>query len=213
MTRLPRLRTIPVVRAAVAALFTGALALGGLAPAAHAGLLVKSATNCPQQPLEQPFLPWGDSAAYVLVPQGAVETTSGWTLKGALRVAGNESFSVHGADDAYSLSVPSGASATTPVQCVGLEHPTLRFFARNTGSPLGLLYVDVLISDNLGLLKSLPLGVVAGGSSWAPTLPMPVIANLLPLLPGDLTPVRFRFHPVGGAWQIDDVYVDPYRTG
>jgi hypothetical protein len=54
---------------------------------------------------------------------------------------------------------------------------------------------------------------VLGGSKWTPTLPLPVIANLLPLLPGDLTPVRFRFTPVGGAWQIDDVYVDPYRTG
>jgi hypothetical protein len=44
---------------------------------------------------------------------------------------------------------------------------------------------------------------------------MPVIANLLPLLPGELTPVRFRFTPVGlgAAWQIDDVYVDPFRAG
>jgi hypothetical protein len=60
-----------------------------------------------------------------------------------------------------------------------------------------------------------PIGIVLGGSAWGPTLPMPVIANLLPLLPGDLTPVRFRFTPagIGGAWQIDDVYVDPYRGG
>jgi hypothetical protein len=39
-----------------------------------------------------------------------------------------------------------------------------------------------------------------------------VLASLLPLLPGQRTPVRFRFTPVGGAsWQIDDVYVDPWR--
>ena len=36
------------------------------------------------------------------------------------------------------------------------------------------------------------------------------IANLLPLLPPDMTAVRFKFAPLlGGDWQIDDVYVDP----
>jgi hypothetical protein len=44
---------------------------------------------------------------------------------------------------------------------------------------------------------------------------MPIVANLLPLLPGDHTPVAFRFTPVGlgGDWRIDDLYVDPYRRG
>ena len=51
----------------------------------------------------------------------------------------------------------------------------------------------------------------AGGGQWQPTLPSLVVANLLPLLPGARTPVRFRFTPVGRAnWQIDDVYVDPW---
>jgi hypothetical protein len=215
MLRLQRLCTASVVRTAIATVFAGALTFGMFAPAADAGLLVSSATNCPQQPLEQPFLRWADPATYVLVPQGTVESTSAWTLSGTHPVLGNEPFFVHGGDEAYSLSLPAGASATTPVQCVGLDHPTLRFFARNTGSPLSLLAVDVLVKDNLGLLKSVPMGTVVGSSAWAPTLPMPVIANLLPLLPGDLTPVRFRFTPVGldGEWQIDDVYVDPYRTG
>jgi hypothetical protein len=44
---------------------------------------------------------------------------------------------------------------------------------------------------------------------------MPVIANLLPLLPGSRTAVAFRFTPYGdgGDWTIDDVYVDPGATG
>jgi hypothetical protein len=215
MSRLQRLRTIPVVRTTVATLFAGALALGVLAPAAHAGILVRSATDCPQQAPAQPFAQWGDPASYVLVPQGGLESTAGWSLQGAQLATGNESFFVGGAADAHSLSLPAGTSATTPVQCVGLGYPTLRFFVRRTGSPLSVLKVDVLLQDNLGLLKSVPMGVVAGDSAWMPTLPLPVIANLLPLLPGDLTPVRFRFTPVGlgGDWQVDDVYVDPYRTG
>jgi hypothetical protein len=41
---------------------------------------------------------------------------------------------------------------------------------------------------------------------------MVVLASLLPLLPGDHTPVRFRVTAQGGSWQIDDFYVDPYHT-
>jgi hypothetical protein len=92
---------------------------------------------------------------------------------------------------------------------VGLEHPTLRFFARNTGSALSTLRVDVRVETSLGLVLTLPLAVVVAGSSWQPTLPMPVLVNLLPLLPGQYTPVAFRFTPLGGNWRIDDVYVDP----
>ncbi len=48
-----------------------------------------------------------------------------------------------------------------------------------------------------------------GGSSWHPTVAMPILANLLTL--GDRTNARFRFTPLLGSWQIDDVYVDPTR--
>jgi hypothetical protein len=55
----------------------------------------------------------------------------------------------------------------------------------------------------------LPIGADLGGA-WHPSLPALVVANLLPLLPPDMTAVRFKFAPqLGGSWQIDDVYVDP----
>jgi len=99
--------------------------------------------------------------------------------------------------------------------CVGIEHPTLRLVARNTGSLASLLLVQVLFEDAAGNVRSLPIGAVVAGSSWQPSLPMPVIANLLPLLPGSHTAVAFRFTPYGsgGDWTIDDVYVDPWRHG
>ena len=38
------------------------------------------------------------------------------------------------------------------------------------------------------------------------------MANLLPLLPDQHTPVAFRFTPMlGGNWSVDDVQVDPYK--
>jgi hypothetical protein len=40
---------------------------------------------------------------------------------------------------------------------------------------------------------------------------MVVAASLLPLLPGDKTPVAFRFSSDNGSYLVDDVYVDPYQ--
>jgi hypothetical protein len=57
-----------------------------------------------------------------------------------------------------------------------------------------------------------PIGSVSGGKGWSPTAPMPIVANLLALMPGTHTPVAFRFSARGGSFQIDDLYVDPYRS-
>jgi hypothetical protein len=195
----------------------GAIAVLAAAPSAHAGVLVASAQDCQGQTLEQPFLRWLDPARYVLAPGGTFEAgAAGWDLSGGAAVAdGNEPFYVHAAGERASLALPAGSSATSPAMCVGIEHPTLRFVARNTGSLLGALRVDVRFEDALGNTRTLAIGRVLGQSRWAPTLPMPVLANLLALLPGERTPVEFRFTPegAGSSWRIDDVYVDPYCKG
>jgi hypothetical protein len=200
---------------------TAAIAVAALslsATSANAGLLVDAAESCDEQSLSQPFTPWLDYAHYTPLGGGDFESAAaGWTLSGGAAVAsGNETFYVAGAGDASSLSVPNGAVATSPPICVGLEHPTVRFFAKRTAGGLlglGLLQVDVLFENNLGLISSLPIGVVGTTAGvWQPTLPMTVIANLLPLLPGDHTPVAFRFtSTLGGSFSIDDIQVDPYQ--
>jgi hypothetical protein len=187
-----------------------------LAPAASAGLLVTTASDYAPQPLEQPFLRWLDPAQYTLLPGGAFETSlPGWSLSGAKVASGNEPYYVHGTGETQSLSLPAGSRATSAVIPVGLGHPTMRFFARSTGgSILSMLKVEVLFELANGQVATLPIGVALAGlhRSWQPTLPLPVVANLLPLLPGQLTPVAFRFTPVGSAaWTIDDIYVDPKR--
>jgi hypothetical protein len=185
-------------------------------PSAQAGPLVASAPDCNPQVWEKPFLPWADPASYVLAPTGTLESARDWTLDGgADRVRGNETFYVHGADEAWSLALPPGSSATTAPICVGLDHPTLRFFARNDGSRLSTLVVEVRFEDAAGEVRSLTIGALVGGPCWQPSPPLPVVANLLPLLPGERTPVEFRFRPLGGggSWRIDDVYVDPWRHG
>jgi hypothetical protein len=199
-------------RYAAAAALSAVALLCAAAPSANAGVLVKSAGNCPAQQAEQPFSRWLDNADYVLAPDGAFESgADAWSLSHAAVDEGNESFYVRRDDGSHSLKLTPGGSAVTGTICVGLDRPTLRFLARSSsGLSLSTLAVSVRFETSLGIVLELPIGVVLPGSHWAPSLPMPILANLLPLLPGQMTPVQFRFTPVGTAsWWIDDVYVDP----
>jgi hypothetical protein len=203
-----RIALLPVVAAALA----GAAFLLPAA-GARAGVLVASAPDCATQGGQAVFLPWADPASYVLAPNGGFEQGgTDWSLSGgAAPAAGNESFGVGSPGDASSLSLPAGSSATSASVCVGLENPTVRLFAKSSGSPLSALLVEVLFEDATGAIRSLPIGAVLPHGSWQPTTAMPIVANLLPLLPGDHTPVAFRLTPLGSArWTVDDLYVDPY---
>jgi hypothetical protein len=208
------------MRLAITAAISGAALLLTAVPAAHAGVLVQSANGCSSPAAENPFTRWGDGASYVLMQNGAFENgTGGWSLGGASVQSGNESFYVRagGSRDSRSLRVPPGSSVVSPTICVGLARPTLRFFARSSGGLLLLssMAVSVRVETSLGLVAEVPIGTVLPNSQWNPLpLPMPIVANLLPLIPGDMTPVQFRFTPVGGAtWSLDDVYVDPWARG
>jgi hypothetical protein len=193
-----------------AALAVTALAAG--APSASAGLLVESAPDCTPKPTTQPFAPWGDGTQYNLAPGGSFEGGAGsWSLGGgASLVTGNEPWKVAGASHSRSLRLPPGATATSPVICVGLEHPTLRFFAKNNRALLSTMTVEVIVETSLGLKAAVPIGVLLPNGQWKPSPKILVIANLLPLLPGEHTPVQFRLRSVGlGTWSVDDFYLDP----
>jgi hypothetical protein len=188
------------------------LALAMSASTASAGILVKDAPDCTPKPTSQPFAPWGDRAQYNLAPGGSFEAgTQSWSLSGkASTVSGNEPWKVAGAGHTRSLRLPPGASATSPTVCVGLEHPSIRFFAKNDRALLSTLSVEVITETSLGLTAAVPIGVVLPSGKWKPSPKFLVVANLLPLLPGEYTPVRFRVTSVGlGNWWVDDFYVDP----
>jgi hypothetical protein len=188
-------------------------AVAALPSTASAGLLVESAPSCDPQPTSKPFSPWGDNRNYMLAPGGSFENGApGWKLNGASIVSGNESYYVGGRSHSKSLRLDGGDTATSPDICVGLEHPVVRVFAKNNRLLLSTLTVEVIAKTSLGLKVAVPIGVVLPRFSWKPTPAYLVVANLLPLLPGDYTPVAFRFRAVGaGSWWIDDFYVDPRR--
>lgn len=199
--------------AAVTLMALVALAAG--AATANAGVLVASAPSCADQALSKTFLPWLDLADYTPLSGGDFETGArDWSMSGGAAVAaGNETYHVGGSNDSKSLSLPAGASAVSPAICVGIEYPTIRFFVkRHSGGSLSAasLRVDVLFETADGDVAELTIGTVANEGSWQPTLPIVIGANLLPLLPGEMTPVAFRFTAEGADWSVDDVWVDPY---
>lgn len=189
----------------------------GLATTAAAPAGAAVLNGCPDQDMSRPFLRWLDPVSYTLAPNGGFESgAQGWQLRGgAAVVSGNESFDLSGAGR-YSLYLPSGSSATSPAMCVETLDVFARYVAKNKGLILlSTLKVDAIVRDSAGNTFVLPAGVNTGGGSWAPSLQAVALLNVLGLLNDGRVTVSFRFQPIGlGAkWQIDDLYVDPFKIG
>lgn len=191
----------------------GAVVLSACLVLLVAPVRARAALGCPAQPVAAVFWPWGDPASYTLLPDGGMETRRGaWSLQGAASfVAGNEPFRVRAHDDVWSLAIPVGSSALSAPTCIELGHPTLRFFARNTGQAAGALEVLVEFVDVAGFRQAQRIASLTATSAWGPTPVVPIFVNLVaPLMTQE---VMFRLRPVGGNWRVDDVYVDPYGKG
>ena len=189
----------------VLGLVGGAIALAVGAAPASAGL----GLACPS-PTSVPFTGWRDYSNYAFSPDGGFEGGgSGWSLTGGARVvSGNESFYLHNSADKLSLSLPAGASATSPPMCISLFSSKMRFLSR--GSFGSKIKVQIVYR---GLLSSL-LGIFDGGSispsgSWNASPAIGMLGGTLPLLTAS---VSFRFTAVGAAASIDDVYLDPMKS-
>ena len=155
-----------------------------------------SAQACSYPKGEQVFSAWGDPRSYVLAPDGDFSAGgAGWTLEGgASAVTG-------------SLSLPAGSSATSPSLCVSKDTPFLRSMARDSGVPGAKLQVEIIYEE----LDATRGRVVARDKQedWDPTQPLGQNFGLA-TLGGSDSSVRVRFTAVGGDWQVDDFYVDPF---
>lgn len=165
-------------------------------------LVTGGAKPCSGRVYSQPFARWNDSASYFPAPGGSFESGApGWTLSGGASVqAGGNTFLSGGS----SLSLPAGASATSPAICVDLGSPTLRAF---TNAQRGSVVVSVVAA---GL--AIPVGLISAGGSWQPTPALVYLTNTLGILSATgTTTASFRFTAVGGDARLDDVFIDPYR--
>ena len=201
------------------ALLGAALAIACVAaPAAPANAALIETGACDDAALTQPFQRWNDNAFYKLAPGGDAEgSLEGWTLSGGARkVAGSESYAATGRLGASSLSIPAGGSVTTAATCVNADHPSFRFFAKSSGGLLGLLpvmTVELVYRDGLLGLVAVPIGTVAPSSGWKPSPVMLSLSAVGAAVAGGEAPLAVRFTSVSGTWQVDDVFVDPYKRG
>jgi hypothetical protein len=171
--------------------------------------------SCNYPTAKQSFAPWHDSALYVSPFNGGLESGStGWSLSGAKVVSGNESFHLNGYSDSHSLLIPYGASATSPAFCVAHGYPTFRFMIRNAGAQrYASLRVDVLYADSLGRRQVKSAGYLTAGQAWEPSRKLSLALGSTGAMQVGPANVQIRFVPVnsGGAYQIDDLLVDPWR--
>ena len=192
--------------------------IGRIAALTCAAVFVSSgaafAAQCPTQTTKQKFTKWGDSSSYFLVPGGSFEGTPaqvGWTLSNATLTAGNEPFHINGWRDDQSLLIDGGGSATSPVFCVDSTMPSIRFFVRQT-APGSDLKVQGVVQTPSGPLAVTVADLPSGSHGWWTPVQINVDTSSIPA--GDSIPAAMRFLvPGSGSWQLDDVYVDPYRAG
>ncbi len=173
---------------------------------------------CPTTPVTKPFQRFGDTADYSLLSNGHFESgTSGWSLTGAAVVNGNESHKVRSSTDTRSLQVSATGKVVSPKFCVGVEHPTFRLFARQASGSWATMAVRVRWSERDGRVNETTVGSLSGSgfASWQPTSVLPLALTLPLWQSGQSLQVQLVFDPedYGGAWAIDDVYIDPYARG
>ena len=110
--------------------------------------------------------------------------------------------------DRASLSLPAGTSVVSSPMCIDRTYPSFRFFARNLTAGKGSLQVEVLWQES-GVRKSSKAALdKQAGTGWTPVKSLKLPSGALST--GRLEPVTFRFTAVGGSYQVDDVYVDPF---
>jgi hypothetical protein len=170
--------------------------------------------RCPDRQTSVPFAPWGDDASYAPIAGGSFESGgAGWDLSGAAIVTDNESAYVNSPTDTQSLALTGDARVSSPGTCVDLGEDTVRLFVKSTGAD-STLHIQASVEDPLtGLVLSAGYDIDGGGTGdWAPTEQI-VIPNLLGgvLFTGRLTLV-FTTRGTPATWNIDDVYVDPFKS-
>jgi hypothetical protein len=204
----PRVRKMKILSSLAAT----AAALTALAAPASAQ------AACPVLPTVKAFQAFGDSADYSLAPNGGLESgAAGWVLSSASVVTGNETFKVRATGDTRSLQIAPGGKAVTGAFCVGAEHPTFRFFARQPGgasNPDLKVYIRYITED--GETKDQQVDTLAGADfdSWEPSRAIELFEKLGFSDPTATTTARLVFeaeNETGSPWRVDDVFVDPFR--
>lgn len=166
---------------------------------------------CTSTPASAVFKQFGDDALYSLVPGGKFESgTAGWSLTNSAIVSDNESSNVTGGS--HSLAIQPTGVAISPALCVSIENPSFRFFARQTSGSWAVLNVILVWTEASGATHETTAGSLQTGTTWSLSPALKLGSDLPLWQAGQSLSVKLKFKPeqYGGAWAIDDVYIDPY---
>jgi hypothetical protein len=173
--------------------------------------------TCTAPQLLPAFSSLGDMRDYVLAPGGSFEgkDLDGWQVLKAQTGGGGSPLEVQEVDEnKRSLRIPAGGSATSPAMCVDLHYPTFRLMTKGQQFK-GRLRVEVVYPDSENPVFH-PVGsLTADSRAWHASADMPVFPERGGAAAG-MRRVALRFTSVevdndGGAWRLDDLYVDPTR--
>jgi hypothetical protein len=183
----------------------GCVTVGTVIALAAAAPAVASADPCPNYQLSQPFLAWGDTNQYTLLPGQSVDNVSGdgWQLSRGAKLMTS---TVQDGRVGQVLDMPAGSVAVTPPMCVNAsQYPMARAMVSDlTGTDGVAVYVSydggpAMLSD--GNIKNNQPG-------WAPSKPIMLHAGSLR---GQHT-LRITLVSYGGEYQLYNFYLDPRRS-
>lgn len=161
-------------------------------------------SSCQTPSVSQPFLSYGDSNWYTLVP-GEVDDSfvgDGWGLTGGASVV---STTLADGTTGTVLDLPPGSSATSPVFCVESGMPIARMITQMVGGPKSNATAFQVWNAN-GTTLGGAMGVL-GNTAWALSPPVNVA-------PGSFAGwkqvyVTFTAKAKSGDLQLYDFEVDP----
>lgn len=177
-------------------------------PVAAAGWTLATGDPCPSYSLSQPFLAWGDTNEYTLLPGESVNSMSGedWQLSRGAQLV---SSTVNGGSTGQVLDMPAGSVAVTPPMCVNASnYPEARAMISDVAGVQGIAVFVTYKGDGMwgwplatGMIKSTAPG-------WSLSKPIMLHA-------GELTGmhmVRLTLVAYGGHYRLYNLYVDPRRA-
>ncbi len=160
--------------------------------------------------LTQPFSAYGDTATYYLAPGGNAETGTSWKLSGSASVATGKGILGLGT---RVFSLQAGGAVTSAPFCITADAPTMRLSVRDPGVDGAVLRAEVIWTSADGKVFTIPVARIRSDRAGVRLVdPIFLIANLVPLLTQTVTTkIVLRFTSESGSWQVDDVYIDPFK--
>jgi hypothetical protein len=163
------------------------------------GRTALSAQNCPEPTLYQPFRPWGDPHQYFLVTGAHFQSVVGdWELRRAV---------IDGGD----LNIAPGGTVVTPKFCVGDQEPSFRMMVRAPDST-ARLRIDALFLGTSGELRRDRVGYLYGNKPTYRPSPIIWMGTNYRAARGEKTAIAFQFTAERGNWEIDNLFIDPFRS-